>query len=106
LIKHFSQLRNNIEQVSKFRRHSVNHVRQQRREGQKMIRKIAAGAAAVALAISSVAAQAAPAPRTASPVGEKEQLAGSMLWIALAAIAVGVGIFLIVDDSDEEPASP
>lgn len=70
-----------------------------------MLRKIAASTAAAALAISSVAAQAAPAPRTASPVAEEEQLAGSMLWIALAAIAIGVGIFLIVDDSDE-PASP
>lgn len=72
-----------------------------------MLRKLATGVAAAALAISSVAAQAAPAPRTPAPVGEEEQLAGGLLWIALAALAVGVVIFLIVDDSDEElPTSP
>ena len=72
-----------------------------------MLRKLAAGVAAAAFTISSVAAHAAPAPRTPSPVGEEEQLAGSLLWIALAAVAVGVAIFLIVDDGDEElPTSP
>lgn len=69
-----------------------------------MLRKLAMGVAAAALTISSVAAQAAPAPRTPSPVKEEEQLAGGMLWIALAAIAAGIAIYLIVDD--DEPASP
>lgn len=72
-----------------------------------MLRKIAAGVAATALAISSVAAQAAPAPRTPTPVGEEEQLAGSLLWLAIAAVVLAVGIYLIVDDGDEElPESP
>ena len=72
-----------------------------------MLRNFAVGVAAAALAVSSVAAQAAPAPRTPSPVAEEEQLAGSLLWLALGAVALGVVIFLIVDDGDEElPTSP
>ena len=72
-----------------------------------MLRNFAVGVAAAALAVSSVAAQAAPAPRTPSPVAEEEQLAGSLLWLALAAVALGVVIFLVVDDGDEElPTSP
>lgn len=71
-----------------------------------MLRRIATCVAATALAVSSVAAQAAPAPRTPAPVNEEEQLAGGLLWIALAAVALGVLIFVVVDDDDEEPASP
>lgn len=71
-----------------------------------MIRKLMLSAAATALAVSSVAVQAAPAARTSAPVSaEQEELAGGFLLPVLFALAVGLGIFLLVDDSDE-PVSP
>lgn len=71
-----------------------------------MIRKLAAGVAAATLAISSIAAQAAPADRAASPVAEEEALAGGLLWPLIFAIAGGLFIVLVLDDSSEEPVSP
>lgn len=70
-----------------------------------MFRKFAAGVAAATLAVSTVAAQAAPAPRAGSPVAEEEGLAGGLLLPLLAVLAAGLVIFLVVDDSDE-PVSP
>ena len=71
-----------------------------------MIRKLAAGTAAAALAISSIAAQAAPVARTAAPVAEKEGLAGGLLWPIIFAVAGGLFIILVLDDDNEEPVSP
>lgn len=70
-----------------------------------MFRKFALTTAAATLAVSPIAAQAAVAERTAAPMTEQERIFGSLLWPILIAIAVGVGIWLIVDD-DDEPASP
>ena len=71
-----------------------------------MFRKFALSTAAATLALAPVAAQAASAERTAAPMAaEDEQLVGNLLWPILIAIAIGVGIWLIVDDGDE-PTSP
>ena len=71
------------------------------------LRNFLAATAAVALTAAPVAAQAAVADvaRTGTPV-EGEELGGSLLLPILAVIAVVVGIVLITDDGDEEPASP
>ena len=71
-----------------------------------MIRKLAVGTAAAALAISSIAAQAAPVARTAAPVAEEEGLAGGLLWPIIFAVAGGLFIILVLDDDNEEPVSP
>jgi hypothetical protein len=71
-----------------------------------MIRKLAAGTAAAALAMSSIAAQAAPVARTAAPVAEEEGLAGGLLWPIIFAVAGGLFIILVLDDDNEEPVSP
>lgn len=71
-----------------------------------MIRKLLFGAAATALAASSIAAQAAPVARTSAPVASgSEELGGGFLLPVLFALAIGLGIILLVDD-DEEPVSP
>jgi hypothetical protein len=73
-----------------------------------MYRKFALSTAAAALAFSPIAAQAATSERTASPLAtDQEQFAGrGILWPILLAIAVGIAILLIIDDSDDIPASP
>ena len=71
-----------------------------------MIRKLATGVAAAALAFSSIAAQAAPAERVASPVAEEEGLAGGLLWPIIFAVAGGLFLILVLDDDNEEPVSP
>ena len=71
-----------------------------------MIRKLITSATAAALLAAPIAAQAAPA-RVAAPVAaEEEGLAGGFLLPALIALAVAVGIYLSVDDGDDEPVSP
>ena len=71
-----------------------------------MIRKLITSATAAALLAAPIAAQGAPA-RVAAPVAaEEEGLAGGFLLPALIALAVAVGIYLIVDDGDDEPVSP
>jgi hypothetical protein len=64
--------------------------------------------AAATMAAAPLAAQAAPTDLRTSRTAEGEQLAGSTLWIALAAVALAVGIYLIVDDGGDEdlPTSP
>lgn len=77
--------------------------------GLTMFRKFALSTAAATLALSPVAAQAAAAERTAAPMtAESEQIFGNVLWPILIAIAIGIGIWLIVDDDDEvdPPVSP
>lgn len=70
-----------------------------------MIRKLITSATAAALLAAPIAAQAAPV-RASTPVAADEELAGGFLLPALIALAVAVGIFLIVDDGDEDPVSP
>lgn len=71
-----------------------------------MVRNLISSATAAALLAAPIAAQAAPA-RTSTPVAADEELAGGFLLPALIALAVAVGIYLIVDDGDDEaPVSP
>lgn len=56
--------------------------------------------------MSSVAVQAAPAPRAASPVVEGEGFIGGALWPLLAALLAGLFIVLVLDNDDNVPASP
>jgi hypothetical protein len=67
------------------------------------LRKLPIALSAAALALSSVAVQAAPADRASAPAAEESDLGGSYLWI-IAAIAIVVGIVLIADDNN--PSSP
>ena len=71
-----------------------------------VIRKALFALAAAGTVFGSTVAAAAPAVRTASPVGESEEMAGTggFAWIVAALIAAGV-IAVIASDDDEEPAS-
>lgn len=68
---------------------------------------ILASAAALAMTAAPLVANAAPAVRTGTAV-EGENLNGlAPIWLAALAIALAVGIYLIVDDDDEDlPVSP
>ena len=71
------------------------------------LREFLAATAAVRLVAAPVAAQAAAAEdtRTGTPV-EGEGIGGGLLLPILAVLAVAAAIYLITDDSDEEPTSP
>lgn len=73
----------------------------------KFAKTMLASAAALGLAATPIAAQAAPA-RTASTVDQNEQIAGggTILYVAVAAVAIALVILVSNDDSDELPASP
>lgn len=77
------------------------------REMKIMIKKLMTSAAAATLVAAPIAAQAAPV-RAPSPTTDEERLAGSLLLPALIALAVAIGIYLIVDDGDDDdlPVSP
>lgn len=70
-----------------------------------MLRKLAVGVVAATLATTSIAAQAAPSARVASPVVEEEGLAGGFLLPVLLALAGGLLLVLVLD-GDDEPVSP
>ncbi|HLV06296.1 MAG TPA: hypothetical protein VKY80_01335 [Croceibacterium sp.] len=72
-----------------------------------MIKKLMMSAAAATLVAAPIAAQAAPV-RAPAPTSDSEELAGGLLLPALIALAVAVGIYLIVDDGDDDdlPVSP
>lgn len=71
------------------------------------MRKFIIGAAAAALVASGAVAQAAPLARTAAPVEDSEAMAGSPILLGLiGAVALGLIIWQINDDDDDElPAS-
>jgi len=70
---------------------------------EKHMRKFIVGAAAAALVASGVAAQAAPVARTAAPAEEAEGLAGgSALLGVLGAVVLGLIIWQISEDNDED----
>jgi len=71
------------------------------------LRNFALATSAASLAIAPVAAQAAPASRTAAPASEESELVGSnMILLALAAIAIVVGIIILADNGDDDAVSP
>lgn len=72
-----------------------------------LISAIAAGG----LLVSTTAAAARPsvpvAPRSGADVENSEELAGGLMLIGLIAVIAVIGIFVLLDDDDEEePASP
>ncbi len=80
-----------------------------------MLKKFIASAVAGTLAISSVAAAAAPttsqsADRKASALGAAEELVGGSLWIVILGALVAAGVIVLAEDSDgnvdDLPASP
>lgn len=71
----------------------------------KVLKNTLAASAALAMIGAPVVAQA--AERSASPVKDSEELAGSGLVIGLIAAAlVVVGIIVVSDSDDGEPVSP
>lgn len=67
-----------------------------------------AALAALSLATTPVVAQAASADlgRALAPVSGESSIGGeSTLLVVLGVIALGVGIFLVADNDDDEPAS-
>ena len=71
------------------------------------LRKFALATAAASLAIAPVAAQAAPASRASAPTTEDSELVGSnMILLAIAAVAIVVGIILLADNGDDDAVSP
>lgn len=81
-----------------------------------MLKKFIASAVAGTLAVSSVAAAAAPiafqsADRTASPVGSAEEMEGSNeVWLLVLFAAIAAGVIVLIegneDDVDDLPTSP
>jgi hypothetical protein len=73
----------------------------------KMKQALAALAATSLVAAPAVAqAAAAEAARTASPVGDSENLQGGWLVPALAIVAILLGILAITSGGDDLPTSP
>lgn len=76
------------------------------------MKKLITGLVLSAVALShTMAAAAEPVAleRTASPAAESEGLAGSSgIWAVLAAIAVGIGIIVLIEESEDNdlPVSP
>ncbi len=70
------------------------------------LRKLAFATAAASLAISPVAAQAAPASRASALILEQDELAGGYILPVLAVIAIVVGIILLTDNDDDDTVSP
>ena len=72
------------------------------------MRKVIMGAAAAAMLAGSTMAQAAPAPRVASPVAKADALHGGELWLAILAAGLLVFILFQINDKDSDvlPRSP
>lgn len=73
----------------------------------KFAKTMIASMAVAGLIAAPVAAQAAPA-RAASTTENSEQMAGggTILYVALAAFAIAMGILLFANDNDDLPTSP
>ena len=70
------------------------------------MRDLIAAAGALALSATPVMAQSAPIERASAPVEAQSELFGGSTLLTIALIvALGIGIFLIVDDNDD-PDSP
>ena len=72
-----------------------------------ILRKMATAATALALVSAPVAATAAQADqRAAAPAEETSKMGGgSPILAVLAAVLVGVGIYIAVDGDDDDPIS-
>jgi hypothetical protein len=71
-------------------------------------KKAAISIAAASMVVSPVVASAAPAARASTIVNGQNDLDGGASWIAIVlglAIIAG-GVWLVVDDDDDEPVSP
>lgn len=71
--------------------------------------RMVAAAAALSLATAPALAQAASADagRTAAPAAGESAIEGTptIVWI-LGALIAGLGVYLLVDDNNDKPASP
>ncbi len=72
-----------------------------------ILRKMATAATALALVSAPVAATAAQADqRAAAPAEETSEMGGgSPILAVLAAVLIGVGIYIAVDGDDDDPIS-
>jgi len=71
-----------------------------------VISAIVAGSLLMSTTAAS-AQQSDPIPvRSGSEVEDADQIAGTFMIIGLLAVLAVVGIFVLLDDDDEEPASP
>lgn len=71
-----------------------------------ILRKMATAATALALISAPVAATAAEGEqRAAAPATESSEMGGSPILAVLAAVLIGVGIYIAVDGDDDEPIS-
>lgn len=76
-----------------------------KRKGLYMLRKIILSTAAVALVATPLAAQAAPV-RTASPVGETEELSQALVAVIGGAVFALLVLLLSDNNSNTAPTSP
>lgn len=71
-----------------------------------ILRKMATAATALALVSAPVAATAAEgSQRAAAPASEASEMGGSPILAVLAAVLIGVGIYVAVDGDDDDPIS-
>lgn len=71
-----------------------------------ILRKMATAATALALVSAPVAATAAEGgQRAAAPASEASEMGGSPILAVLAAVLIGVGIYVAVDGDDDDPIS-
>ncbi|WP_230292900.1 hypothetical protein [Croceicoccus sp. Ery5] len=71
-----------------------------------ILRKMATAATALALVSAPIAATAAEGEqRAAAPAGETSEMGGSPILAVLAAVLIGVGIYIAVDGDDDDPIS-
>ena len=75
------------------------------------MKKLTAGLAVMAVALThslAVAAQPVAAlERAASPVGDSEGMGGSGIFAVLAAIAIGIGVIVLIENEEDDlPDSP
>ncbi|WP_230278919.1 hypothetical protein [Croceicoccus sp. Ery15] len=71
-----------------------------------ILRKMATAATALALVSAPIAASAAQGEqRAAAPAEEASEMGGSPILAVLAAVLVGVGIYIAVDGDDDDPIS-
>ena len=71
-----------------------------------MLRRAIFASTALALTLAPIAAQAAPAPRTAAAIDQSEQVRGTTLWLVVLAVLGGLAIIFWDDIFGDDPSSP